>query len=74
MHGLVEHRIDEEVAGGVPVVEVDGEPDGTPGKSVGRNEGVSNCGLLPGFHCLAEGGCCEVLDVEGEVCKRRRLV
>jgi hypothetical protein len=67
LDGLVEDGIDEEVAGGVPVLEVDGETDGTAGECVGRDEGVGDGGLLLGLHHLGVGDGGEVLDVIVEV-------
>ena len=67
LDGLVEDRINEEVAGSVAVVEVDGQTDGTSGECVSWDEGVGNCCLLLGLDGLdvVDGG--EVLEVEGEV-------
>ena len=67
LDGLVEDRINEEVAGGVAVVEVDGQTDGTSGECVSWDEGVGHCGLLLALDILhvVDGG--EVLEVEGEV-------
>ena len=67
LDGLIEHGVDEEVAGGVPVVEVYGEADGTTSEGVSRDERVSNGGLLLGLDGLNIVQGREVLEVEGEV-------
>ena len=52
LDGLVEHGVDEEVTGGVPVVEVDSETNGATSECVSGDEGVGNCGLLLRLHGL----------------------
>lgn len=67
LDGLIEHGVDEEVAGGVSVVEIYGEADGTTSEGVSRDERVSNGGLLLGLDGLNIVQGREVLQVEGEV-------
>ena len=67
LDSLIEDGVDEEVAGGVSVVKVDGQTDGAAGEGVSGDEGVGHGGLLLGLDTLdvVDGG--EVLEVEGEV-------
>ena len=64
---FIEDWVNEEVASGVSVVEVDCETDGSTSEGISRDEGVGDCGLLLGLDLLdiVDGG--EVLEVEAEV-------
>ena len=67
LDSLVEHRVNEEVAGSISVVEINGETNGTTSEGVSGNEGVSHGGLLLGLDRLDIVQGREVLEVEGEV-------
>ena len=67
LDGFIEDGVDEEVAGRVSVVKVDGQTNGSSSEGVSSNEGVSHCGLLFGLHVLHVVDGREVLQVEGEV-------
>ena len=67
LDGLIEDRVNEEVASSISVVKVDGQSNGSASEGISGDEGVGHGGLLLGLDTLGvvDGG--EVLEVEGEV-------